>query len=161
MTRSEIMSRIRSTGNRSTELTFCAALRKTGATGWRIQPRMEGRPDVAFPRDRVAVFLDGCFWHGCIDHYKTPKTNARQWTKKIRANMRRDVKIVEELAQKGWKVFRIWEHDIQDEDELKGIALRVARAADTPDTLGESSGAVPTVSMWDIESRIFLKGGRV
>lgn len=135
MLRSEIMRGIKSTGNYSTELKFRSALCAAGVSGWSIQPEMTGHPDIAFLPPRVAVFLDGCFWHGCADHFKAPKTNRTTWVQKIQANIRRDARVLGELVHEGWKVFRIWEHDIADEPTLKGIVLRVARAADTPDTL--------------------------
>jgi DNA mismatch endonuclease (patch repair protein) len=129
------MSRIKSFGNKSTEMRFRAALSAAGVSGWSIQPEMTGHPDIAFLPPRVAVFLDGCFWHGCEDHFKAPKTNRAEWVRKIDANKRRDAKTLRELLRESWKVFRIWEHDIADEPTLKGIVLRVARAADTPDSL--------------------------
>lgn len=135
MNRSEIMSRIKSTGNKSTEMKFRSALCAAGVSGWSIQPEMTGHPDIAFIPPRVAVFLDGCFWHGCADHFTAPKTNRAHWVKKIDENRRRDERTLVELIRDSWKVFRIWEHDISDEPTLKGIVLRVARAADTPDEL--------------------------
>lgn len=134
MNRSELMQRIKSTGNKSTEGRFRSALIKTGVHGFTVQPETPGHPDLAFIAEKVAIFLDGCFWHGCSEHFNEPKTNRRQWVKKIKANKIRDAHNVAALAAEGWKVFRIWEHDIKDADELKNIALRVARAADTPDT---------------------------
>lgn len=137
------MRRIKSTDNMSTERRFRSALLQTGATGWRVQPkRIAGRPDIAFPRDKVAVFLDGCFWHGCSEHFRPPKTNTRRWMKKIFDNRRRDAANLEKLVADGWKVFRVWEHDIADTDTLKGIALRVARAADTPDGPSEDCSMI-------------------
>lgn len=135
MTRSEVMRRIKSAGNKSTEMRFHSALCKAGVSGWSIQPEIAGHPDIAFLAERVAVFLDGCFWHGCEDHFKAPKTRRAAWVKKIMANKRRDAKVLDELIREGWKVFRVWEHDIEDYDTLKGIVLRVARAADTPTEL--------------------------
>jgi DNA mismatch endonuclease (patch repair protein) len=127
------MTRIKSRDNRSTELKFRAALSRAGVGGWTIQPEMYGHPDIAFIPAQVAVFLDGCFWHGCEKHFRAPKTNAQTWVKKIKANIARDARVLSELIRDQWKVFRIWEHDIADEPTLKGIVLRVARAADTPD----------------------------
>lgn len=133
MNRSEIMRRVKSTGNKSTEIKFRTALSRAGVRGWSIQPEIQGHPDVAFLRDKVAVFLDGCFWHGCDDHFKAPRTRTRTWVKKIQANKTRDARNVAALLAEGWKVFRIWEHDLADDENVKGLALRVARAADTKD----------------------------
>lgn len=134
MNRSALMQRIKSTGNKSTEMKFRSALSQAGVKGWSIQPEIKGHPDIAFMRERVAVFLDGCFWHGCDEHYKAPKTRRKQWIKKISANRARDARTVAEFVADGWKVFRIWEHDLENPGELRNLALRVARAADTPDT---------------------------
>ena len=134
MTRSEIMWRVRSTGNKSTEWRFRAALIRAGVTGWRVQPDVEGRPDVAFPDAKVAVFLDGCFWHGCERHFRAPRTRRIFWLKKIHANRRRGADALQALLRRGWKVFRVWEHDIANAALLGDIVLRVARAADTPDS---------------------------
>lgn len=134
MDRSALMQRIKSTGNKSTEMRFRSVLLRTGIKGWTVQPEMRGHPDIAFMRERVAVFLDGCFWHGCDDHYTPPTTRRAKWIAKINANKKRDARIVSELLSDGWKVFRIWEHELKDSDELRNVALRVARAADTPDT---------------------------
>lgn len=69
------------------------------------------RADLAFTRARVAVFVDGCFWHGCPDHGTWPKRNAEFWRHKIETNRRRDRDTNERLRQKGWTVIRIWEHE--------------------------------------------------
>jgi DNA mismatch endonuclease (patch repair protein) len=129
------MSRIKSTGNKSTEMRFRSALSMAGIRGWTIQPEIPGHPDLAFLAERVAVFLDGCFWHGCADHFSPPKTRRASWIKKIKANQTRDARTVAALLCDGWKVFRVWEHDLADPATIRGIALRVARAADTPDTV--------------------------
>jgi DNA mismatch endonuclease, patch repair protein len=69
------------------------------------------RPDLVFPRQRVAVFVDGCFWHGCPDHGTRPVTNADYWLLKIEANRRRDRRNTVTLEAHGWTVFRMWEHE--------------------------------------------------
>lgn len=69
------------------------------------------RPDVVFPRHKVAVFLDGCFWHGCPQHQQVPKSNPDYWGPKLRANQNRDRRVDEMLAVEGWLVVRIWEHE--------------------------------------------------
>ena len=86
-----------------------------------LKPRR--RADMAFTKARVAVFVDGCFWHGCPEHGTWPKSNARFWREKIETNCRRDLDTNERLKLAGWKVIRVWEH----EDPEKA-AMRVARA---------------------------------
>jgi len=83
-----------------------------GGLRYRVHYPITGRPDIAFPGARVAVFVDGCFWHGCPDHFSAPKTNSRAWLEKISDNMSRDRRQTEELRQAGWIVLRIWEHDV-------------------------------------------------
>jgi DNA mismatch endonuclease, patch repair protein len=108
--RSAVMARIRSRGNRATELRFIALLKSAGITGWRRNWPLFGRPDFVFPRARVAVFLDGCFWHACPRHYNAPAQNAEFWQRKRDANRRRDHLVTRTLKSRGWRVVRIWEH---------------------------------------------------
>jgi len=72
-----------------------------------------GRPDFVFPASRVALFVDGCFWHGCPKHYTKPKNNRAFWKRKLDANHARDRQVNRELRRKGWRVLRIWEHDLR------------------------------------------------
>jgi DNA mismatch endonuclease (patch repair protein) len=69
------------------------------------------RVDIVFAGARVAVFVDGCFWHGCPEHYVQPKANAAWWREKIAANRRRDAETNAALERLGWKVIRVWEHE--------------------------------------------------
>jgi DNA mismatch endonuclease (patch repair protein) len=69
------------------------------------------RPDVIFRTERIAVFVDGCFWHGCPKHFRPPRTNATYWNAKITRNQARDRQHDEQLSAAGWKVIRVWEHD--------------------------------------------------
>lgn len=77
--------------------------------------------DLTFPRERVAVFLDGCFWHGCPHHHTTSKANAGYWAEKVQRNRERDADTDARLAAAGWTVLRIWEHD-----DARDAAQRVA-----------------------------------
>jgi DNA mismatch endonuclease (patch repair protein) len=72
------------------------------------------RADIVFPRARVAVFVDGCFWHGCPQHMTWPKANAGWWRAKIMANVARDRRTDERLREAGWTVVRVWEHEAVD-----------------------------------------------
>lgn len=74
---------------------------------------LTGKPDFVFPRLKIAVFLDGCFWHGCPSHCRMPSSNINYWNKKIEKNKIRDKKIAKALKMKGWQVIRIWEHEIK------------------------------------------------
>lgn len=111
--RSYSMSRIRSRGNSSTELRLIGLMRGAGIKGWRRQSKLSGRPDFVFPRYRLAVFVDGCYWHGCPKCALGAKTNTRYWMPKIAGNTRRDRANARKLRDDGWSVLRIWEHDLK------------------------------------------------
>lgn len=120
--RSEVMARIRSRGNRDTELRLIALMREHGITGWRRQRTLrmsesgcrKGKAfavnvDFVFPKQRVAVFVDGCFWHGCPRHATMPATRAAWWAAKLARNRTRDRLVTRTLRKAGWRVVRIWE----------------------------------------------------
>lgn len=107
--RSEVMSRIRSRGNRDTELALAKLLRAHGITGWRRHQPVFGKPDFIFKRARLALFVDGCFWHGCPKHATKPKNNQAFWQHKLSANQKRDKLVNRTLRKAGWRVLRIWE----------------------------------------------------
>lgn len=77
----------------------------------RLAPPLRVRPDVVFTRARVAVFVDGCFWHRCPDHGTSPKAHSDYWTPKLDRNVERDRETDEALAEQGWTVIRVWEHE--------------------------------------------------
>jgi DNA mismatch endonuclease (patch repair protein) len=79
--------------------------------GLKAEPDLRRTIDIAFPRLHLAVFIDGCFWHGCPKHGTLPKTNAAFWLNKITGNMARDRETDAELRERGWQVLRFWEHD--------------------------------------------------
>lgn len=110
--RSEVMSRIRSSGNKETELALIKLFRTNKITGWRRHYLLFGKPDFVFPNQRLAVFVDGCFWHGCPKHSNMPRNNRAFWLKKLSSNRARDLRVNRVLRQNGWKVIRIWEHDL-------------------------------------------------
>ena len=111
--RSQIMSSIKSYGNRSTELTMAASFRKARIVGWRRHLRMLGRPDFTFSAARVVVFVDGDFWHGNPIIFRPPKTNRRFWAEKIQRNRTNDRKVTRQLRANGWTVVRIWESSLK------------------------------------------------
>lgn len=125
--RSEVMARIRGRGNRSTEGRMAKLFRVHGFTGWRRQRPLPGRPDFVFPARRLAVFVDGCFWHGCPRHGTMPKGNRSFWRAKITRNRERDREVGAELRRLGWKVLRVWEHELTVRNERRLVA-RLARA---------------------------------
>jgi DNA mismatch endonuclease (patch repair protein) len=119
--RSYVMGRIRSSGNKDTELALIRLFRKYHIVGWRRQWKLHGKPDFVFPRNRVAVFVDGCFWHGCLKHSKPPKTNDTYWSQKLLRNKKRDRSVARILRSRGWQVIRIWEHDLARGKERRGL----------------------------------------
>jgi DNA mismatch endonuclease, patch repair protein len=110
--RSEVMSRIRGRGNRETELTLIKVFRAHAIRGWRRNQPVFGKPDFVFLHTRVAVFVDGCFWHGCPKHANMPANNRAFWKKKLAANIARDRIVRRQLRRQGWRVVRIWEHEL-------------------------------------------------
>lgn len=124
--RSEVMSRIRGTGNRTTELRLAALFRALGITGWRRHQTLPGRPDFVFRKLRLAVFVDGCFWHGCPAHGTRPRANARFWRTKLERNRTRDREVGRELRRRGWRVVRIWEHELRPV-HARRLAARLRR----------------------------------
>lgn len=113
LSRSELMSKIRSKGAKSTELRLSELLLETGLQGWVQDYVLLGKPDFAWPDLKVAVFMDGCFWHGhdCGRNLK-PKSNVEAWKEKISGNKKRDRKINRELRADGWSIIRIWECEL-------------------------------------------------
>jgi len=113
--RSKVMSQNKSKGNKSTEWALRSRLVSAGIKGWVMNSReVDGRPDFVFSKLKLAVFVDGCFWHGCRRHKSIPESNRNFWEKKIRANRERDKKVDRNLIEQGWKVIRIWEHEMKE-----------------------------------------------
>jgi DNA mismatch endonuclease (patch repair protein) len=106
------MSRIRGHGNKETELALIRFFRKHHITGWRRHQPVFGKPDFVFPRLKLAIFVDGCFWHCCPKHSNLPVNNRPFWERKLEANRRRDRVVGRTLRAKGWTVLRMWEHEL-------------------------------------------------
>jgi DNA mismatch endonuclease (patch repair protein) len=108
---------------------FFSSLAAAGIQGWKKNPNdVIGKPDVAFPGKRVAIFLDGCFWHGCkYCGKKLPKTNTQYWAKKIKRNCILAKMHNRKLRALGWRIFRIWEHEIAKEKSLKLLRVRITK----------------------------------
>jgi len=102
-------------GNRSIdtkpEMLVRMGLYKLGLR-YRVHYRLEGKPDIVFTKKRLAIFIDGCYWHGCPKCYKEPKTNTEYWSKKIARNKQRALTVNKMLRTQGWDVLRIWEHEV-------------------------------------------------
>jgi DNA mismatch endonuclease (patch repair protein) len=120
--RSEVMSRIRSRGNQATELALAKLFRRHKITGWRRNQKVFGKPDFIFPKHKLAVFVDGCFWHGCPKHGTQPKGNAAFWRKKISRNQIRDRLVTRTLRKAGWRVLRIWEHELTCKHQTRRLS---------------------------------------
>jgi DNA mismatch endonuclease (patch repair protein) len=192
--RSEVMSRIRGRGNRDTELALAKLLRANGITGWRrhvliratvesswlsvesrkrgrnpqpstINPQLAVRPDFVFRKSRTAIFVDGCFWHGCPKHCKyakwltrsvtagnpaSPKNGLRRtgrafWRRKLVGNKTRDRVVNRVLRRAGWRVLRIWEHELQKTKKHSTPHLASAHPLPGRGGEGESSKVVQRI----------------
>ena len=108
------MASVKSKNTKTTELRFVSILKEKGITGWRRNYKLTGKPDFVFPRLKIAVFIDGCFWHGCPRHCRMPSSNTNYWNSKNQKNITRDKKISKTLKIIGWQVIRIWEHEIKN-----------------------------------------------
>lgn len=110
------MAKVRSKGNRTTEIALANGFRLAFVKGWRRHLVLEGtKPDFVFSSKKVAVFVDGCFWHCCPIHGSFPKTNRNFWLKKLNANKERDLRNDLSLTAAGWRVVRFWEHEIKSD----------------------------------------------
>ena len=129
-TRSRVMGKSRSTGSKSTERRMRSLLARAGVRGWKLghDSGLPGRPDIIFPKARLATFVDGCFWHGCTRCRSIPKTNTPFWQSKIRANRERDRKVVRLLRRINWQTLRIWEHECRDDSDRVLRQLMAATA---------------------------------
>lgn len=139
MTKSEAMARVRTEGTEP-ELLVRRGLWRAGVR-YRVNLRIEGvRADIVFPRHRVAVFIDGCFWHACPVHGSTPSTNSGFWIEKLRSNADRDHRQTRTLTEAGWRVMRFWEHQVVEclPDVLSAITLVLTEGDDVDRRTPES-----------------------
>ncbi|MFB3851286.1 MAG: very short patch repair endonuclease [Acidobacteriota bacterium] len=125
--RSKIMAKVKREGNLSTENEFILFLKRNKIGGWRRKYPLLGNPDFVFARLKIAVFIDGCFWHGCPDHCRMPATNISYWKKKISGNIKRDKRTTSILKKSGWTVLRIWEHELKKRNEKKLVCKLLKR----------------------------------
>jgi DNA mismatch endonuclease, patch repair protein len=125
--RSAVMSRVRGRGNKATEIKLLKLFRRNRIVGWRRRTQLFGSPDFVFPLQRVAVFVDGCFWHSCPEHATQPATNEAFWVAKLTRNKLRDHLVTRTLKQQGWLVLRVWQHELKLDNQDRCIA-RIRRA---------------------------------
>ena len=150
LTRSQQMARIR-TKDTKPETMLRAALWSAGLRGYRKHARTPvGRPDLVFPGPRLAIFIDGCFWHGCPEHYVRPRNRPEFWAAKLRANVDRDRRQTMTLEAQGWTVFRVWEHAIHE--SLDAVVETVRRVVRDGGWAPEAGWRVHAVEVVDAES---------
>ena len=127
--RSAVMAQIRGSGNKDTELRMIMLFRAHSITGWRRKARIFGKPDFVFRGARIALFVDGCFWHGCPKpkHAPLPKNRAEWWAAKLSRNKIRDRLVTRTLKREGWRVLRVWECDLGKKNEPR-VMRRIIRA---------------------------------
>ena len=123
--RSQTMRRVKG-ANTTCELRLRSALHRRGLR-YSLRKQLPGKPDIILVRSRIAVFVDGCFWHGCPQHCRRPATNRDYWDRKIDRNIARDQQVNTQLKALGWRVVRIWEHEITQSPAR--CAARIARIA--------------------------------
>ncbi len=116
--RSYCMSRIPGK-NTQPELLLRKTLSGAGIRGYRLQYKIIGKPDIVFPKKKIAIFIDGCFWHKCPKCFISPGTNKGFWKKKVDSNIQRDKTVNLKLKEMRWAVLRIWEHDISNKKIIK------------------------------------------
>jgi DNA mismatch endonuclease (patch repair protein) len=121
--RSLLMARVRRTGT-TPEMSLRRALWALGLR-YRVHSKLPGSPDIAFSQAKVAVFVDGCFWHRCPVHGSMPKTNREFWKAKLTRNRARDRNVCRKLSELSWLALRVWEHELQDISKVVGRVTRV------------------------------------
>ncbi|MCC7107639.1 MAG: DNA mismatch endonuclease Vsr [Chloroflexi bacterium] len=114
------MAAIRSMGNTTTEQRLASMLRRYHLSGWRRHMKLPGTPDFVFTKERVAVFVNGCFWHGCPRCYRRPRANQPYWQQKVERNRTRDRRVKRTLRASGWSVLSFWEHSLRSEGAVVG-----------------------------------------
>lgn len=119
--RSEVMSAIRSKGNKSTEIALIKIFKEHKITGWRRNIKLTGKPDFVFPKGNLIVFVDGCYWHGHNCRKRQPGQNYEYWKNKIDNNKKRDYAVTKKLSNDGWRVIRIWECEIEKQKYSRKI----------------------------------------
>jgi DNA mismatch endonuclease (patch repair protein) len=143
------------------ETAFRHALWRQGARGYRLHHSLPGRPDIAFPALRLAVFINGCFWHVCPTcRPPQPRANAAFWRDKLAANVERDVRVHQALQEANWEVLVVWEHEIRPDPIPRAALLadyitqlRKARMGTAEAAMGGSGGASATAESTQVRPR--------
>lgn len=113
------MSRIRSKGNKTTEVRLRAYLIRFGVKGWKLHAKdLIGKPDFVFEQTRIAIFIDGAFWHGAPNFKRFPKSRLDYWKPKIERNQQRDRDVTNKLRNQGWAVLRFWDYELEKNPTL-------------------------------------------
>lgn len=115
--RSDIMRQVKSKGNKSTELRLIEIFKQNSITGWRRNYPVKGHPDFVFKKQKIAIFVDGCFWHGHDCRNTSPSEHQAYWHQKQERNKHHDQEITEMFKARGWKVLRIWECELRKKNE--------------------------------------------
>jgi DNA mismatch endonuclease (patch repair protein) len=113
------MRSVKSSKNKSTELKLISIFKENDIKEWRRGYKIDGKPDFVFIRGKIALFVDGCFWHGHKCRNTTPKDNSQYWTSKIIRNKKRDKEVSKALKNKEWQVIRIWECELKNKNRQK------------------------------------------
>ncbi|MEN8264698.1 MAG: very short patch repair endonuclease [Nitrospirota bacterium] len=125
--RSKTMSAIRGKNNRTTEVKLRMALIRGGFSGFKLHANeLPGTPDFYFEKDKLALFVDGCYWHGCPKCGHIPKTRSEFWKAKINRTKQRDRKKRTELRKQGMSVLRIWEHELKDRQSIIKVLSKIS-----------------------------------
>lgn len=157
LSRSENMSRIRGRDTRP-EMVLRKALWRAGCR-YRLRSDLPGHPDLVFAGAQLALFVDGCFWHGCPIHYSSPSSRCEFWAGKLRRNVEHDLEVDDSLLDIGWQPFHVWQHELREVEDIVtriGSVLRPSRTWDSNpalvrvDSVAESPIPydAPTPSPW-------------
>lgn len=138
--RSARMALVRGSGNKRTELRLISVFRSAGITGWRRNQKIFGRPDFVWRKERLAVFVDGCFWHCCPKHSRTPKSRKGFWVPKLSRNRERDFVVNRTLRKTGWTVIRFWECELtRCSSKLRRIKIHLSQGVPRPSIICRES----------------------
>ena len=124
--RSYNMSQIRCK-NTKPEINLRKFLWNKKLRGYRLNTKLYGKPDIVYSKFQIVIFIDGCQWHKCPRHFVMPKSNISFWKKKINSNVKRDSKVNEYFKKEGWRIIRVWEHDLKGKDINRNLTRIIKR----------------------------------
>lgn len=125
--RSSIMKAVKSRNNKTTELKMISIFKYYKLRGWRRNSKLYGKPDIVFDKKNIALFIDGCFWHGHNCRNTKPKEHKTYWTKKICRNKKRDKDVNMILKRKSWTVYRIWECELKSKSKVEKLINNIRK----------------------------------